>query len=63
MLSLITGLRKNHYKDKDKLGYYNLYESIFRNAIIMLDISGYGIGSNWGTIASRAYLRNNNRSA
>jgi len=56
-LSLITGLRRNHYKKKDRIGYFEMYQEIFKNAIMMLDISGYGIGSNWGIVKSRAYLR------
>lgn len=56
-VSLITGLRKNHYSSKDKQGYFDKYQHIFENAKLMLDISGYAIGSNWGSIASRAYLR------
>ncbi len=39
-----------------RLGIPNKYTEIFRNAVAMLDISGYRLGSNWGVSSAKGYL-------
>ena len=39
-----------------RLGIRNEYTEIFRNAVAMLDISGYRLGSNWGVSSVKGYL-------
>ena len=55
-IALITGLRKKHYSKK-AFGFFDQYIDVFRNADMLLDISGYAIGSNWGIAPSRYYIR------
>ena len=40
-----------------RLGIRNEYTEIFRNAVAMLDISGYRLGSNWGVSSVKGYLQ------
>ena len=56
-MSLMTGLLKNKYFNNENGKSYSRYREIFKNADLLIDISGYALGSSWGDSTNHAYLR------
>ena len=56
-LSLQTGLLKKRYLKRENGKNFERYREIFKNAVAMIDISGYALGSNWNKSTVNGYLR------
>ncbi len=56
-LSLMTGLLKKRYNNRENGKYFKQYKEIFKNAVAMIDISGYAMGSKWRNAVVKSYLR------
>ena len=56
-LSLQTGLLKKRYLKRENGKNFERYREIFKNAVAMIDISGYALGSNWKKSTVNGYLR------
>lgn len=56
-LSLCTGILKRRYLKRENGKYFSMYKNIFKNAVALLDISGYALGSKWGDGMINGYLR------
>ncbi|MBQ8426729.1 MAG: polysaccharide pyruvyl transferase family protein [Clostridia bacterium] len=56
-LSLCTGLLKRRYLKRENGKYFAQYKNIFQNAVALLDISGYALGSKWNYNTNKGYLR------
>ena len=56
-VSLCTGLLRNRYRKRENGENFAQYKNIFENAVALLDISGYALGSKWGDNVIEGYLR------
>lgn len=56
-LSLCTGLLKKRYLRRENGKAFAEYKSIFENAAMLLDISGFSLGSKWPDAANKDYIR------
>lgn len=57
LLSLMTGLLKKRYNNRENGKHFKQYREIFKNAVAMIDISGYAMGSKWKDSVVKSYLR------
>lgn len=57
IVSLCTGLLKKRYLARENGKCFAEYKHIFQNAVALLDISGYALGSKWSNHFIEGYLR------
>ena len=56
-LSLMTGLLKGRYLKRENGKAFAEYKNIFENAVLLLDISGFALGSKWPDHTNKGYIR------
>ena len=57
VISICTGFMKKRYLKSGNGENFARYKKIFKNADVLLDISGYALGSKWGSGVIISYLK------